>query len=132
MVPAQLSDAPFLEVESVAALNDPDLECMLEQTGIEPIRGKQMSVGEASEQERASLLPLVKEGLSLLEEVEGIYPLIVDSHCRVKVKTNWYSAPASPGMRVGAVVGPSWIEIKHPIIAAWRSTSAATDGVTRF
>ena len=42
-----------------------------------------------------------------------IYPLVVDSHRRVKVKANWYSAPVSPGVRVGAVVGPSWVEIKH-------------------
>ena len=28
---------------------------------------------------------------------EVIYPVIVDGHGRVKVKTNWYSAPLSPG-----------------------------------
>ncbi|HJZ99221.1 MAG TPA: hypothetical protein VKE70_22075 [Candidatus Solibacter sp.] len=69
-----------------------------------------MTVAEASEQQRAWLLPLAKERFPF-EEL--IHPLIVDGHCRVKVKANWYSAPASPGMRVGAVVGPSWIEIKH-------------------
>jgi hypothetical protein len=31
----------------------------------------------------------------------------------VKVKANWYSASASPGWRVCAVVGPSWVEIRH-------------------
>ena len=46
-----------------------------------------------------------------MEEV--IYPLIVDGHGRVKVKTNWYSAPLSPGWRAAAVVGPSEIEIRH-------------------
>ena len=56
------------------------------------------------------MLPLAKEGFPF-EEV--IYPLIVDGHCRVKVKTNWYSAAVSPGVRVGAVLGPSWVEIKH-------------------
>jgi len=42
-----------------------------------------------------------------------IYPLIVDGHGRVKVKTNWYSAPLSAGWRTTAVVGPSEIEIRH-------------------
>ena len=55
-------------------------------------------------------MPLAKEGFPF-EEV--IYPLIVDGHGRVKVKTNWYSAPLSPGLRVAAVVGPSEIEIRH-------------------
>jgi hypothetical protein len=31
----------------------------------------------------------------------------------VKVKTNWYSAPLSPGWRATAVVGPLEIEIRH-------------------
>src|SRR5580693_7256194 len=83
---------PVPEAESVAALNDRIWNVCLSNRN-RTIRGKQMSVGEASEQERAWLLPLAKEGFPL-EEV--IYPLIVDSHCRVKVKTNWYSAPASP------------------------------------
>jgi hypothetical protein len=93
----------------LAALNDRLRNACLRNRN-RTIRGKQMTVAEASEQERAWLLPLAKEGFPF-EEV--IYPLIVDSHCRVKVKANWYSAPVSPGMRVGAVVGPSWIEIKH-------------------
>lgn len=41
------------------------------------IQGKKMTVGEASEQERPSLLPLSQEGFPY-EEV--IYPLIVDGH----------------------------------------------------
>jgi transposase len=100
---------PVPEAESLAAFNE-----QLRKTCIanrsRTIRGKKMTVGEASQQERASLLPLVKEGFDF-EEV--IYPLVVDGHCRAKVKANWYSAPVSPGMRVGAVVGPSWVEIKH-------------------
>jgi hypothetical protein len=55
-------------------------------------------------------LPLAQEGFPY-EEV--IYPLIVDGHGRVKVKTNWYSAPLSPGWRAAAVVGPLEIEIRH-------------------
>jgi len=60
--------------------------------------------------ERSSLLPLATEGFPY---AEVIYPLIVDGHGRVKVKTNWYSAPLSPGWRTTAVVGPSEIEIRH-------------------
>src|SRR5262249_1187893 len=52
----------------------------------------------------------VEEGFPLHEVV---YPLIVDGKGRVKVKTNWYSAPLSPGLRVTAVIGPAFIEIKH-------------------
>jgi transposase len=100
---------PVPEAESMAALNDRLRNACLGNRN-RTIHGKQMSVAEASEQERARLLPLAQEGFPF-EEV--IYPLIVDSHCRVKVKANWYSAPVSPGVRVGAVVGPSWIEIKH-------------------
>ena len=53
---------------------------------------------------------MAEEGFPL-EEV--LYPLIVDGHGRVKVKTNWYSAPLPPGLRVTAVVWPSRIEIRH-------------------
>ena len=53
-----------------------------------------MTIGEASEQERADLLPLAEEGFPL---DEMLYPLIVDGKGRVKVKTNWYSTPLSPG-----------------------------------
>ena len=74
------------------------------------IRGKKMTVGDASELERTSLLRLVEEGFPF-EDV--IYPLIVDGHGRVKVKMNWYSAPVSPGARVTGVAGPTWVEIKY-------------------
>ena len=100
---------PIPEAESLALLND-RLGNVCLRNRDRTIRGKQMTVGEASERERASLLPLAKESFPY-EEV--IYPLVVDSHRRVKVKANWYSAPVSPGVRVGAVVGPSWVEIKH-------------------
>ena len=100
---------PVPEAESLGALNEQLLRwCVASRN--RTLAGRTMSVGEASEQERSFLLPLAKEGFPY-EEV--IHPLIVDGHGRVKVKTNWYSAPLSPGLRVGAVVGPSWIEIKH-------------------
>src|SRR5215472_14887605 len=100
---------PVPEANDLAELNEQLLRACVANRS-RTIRGKKMTVGEASQQERASLLPLVKEGFPF-EEV--IYPLVVDGHRRVKVKANWYSAPVSPGVRVTAVVGPSCVEIKH-------------------
>ena len=100
---------PVPEAESLAALNEHLLRACAANRN-RTIHGKEMTVGEASEHERASLLPLAEEGFPY-EEV--IYPLIVDGHGRVKVKTNWYSAPLYPGCRATAVVGPAEIEIKH-------------------
>ena len=100
---------PVPEAADLAALNEQLLNACVANRN-RTIHGKKMTVGEASEHERACLLPLAAEGFPL-EEV--IYPLIVDGHGRVKVKANWYSAPLSPGLRAGAVVGPSLIEIKH-------------------
>lgn len=100
---------PVPEAESLTELNELLLSaCMTSRN--RTIQGKEMTVGEASEHERATLLPLAEEGFPY-EEV--IYPLIVDGHGRVKVKTNWYSAPLSPGWRAGAVVGPLEIEIRY-------------------
>jgi transposase len=100
---------PVPEAESLAALNEHLLNACVANRK-RTIHGKKTTVGEASEHERSSLSPLVKEGFPY-EEV--IYPLIVDGHGRVKVKTNWYSAPLSPGWRAAAVVGPAEIEIRH-------------------
>ena len=51
--------------------------------------GRSMTIGEASELEREHLSPLAEEGFPIHEL---LYPLLVDSKGRVKVKTNWYSA----------------------------------------
>jgi transposase len=100
---------PVPEAANLAELNEQLRNACLANRG-RTMRGKQTSVGEASQRERASLLPLAQEGFPL-EDV--IYPLVVDGHSRVKVKTNWYSAPVWPGTRVTGVAGPSWVEIKH-------------------
>ena len=42
-----------------------------------------------------------------------LFPLMVDGKGRVKVKTNWYSTPLWPGLRVTARVWPSLVEIEH-------------------
>jgi transposase len=103
---------PVPEAGSLAELNQQLLVmCVANQE--RTIRGKAMTpaarrswrmaatIGEASRKERAFLLPLANEGFPL-EEV--VYPLVVDGMGRVKVKTNWYSAPLPPGLRVAAVV----------------------------
>src|SRR5262249_3459213 len=100
---------PVPEAANWTELNDELLNACLANRN-RTIRGKQMTVAQASQQERASLLPLAPEGFPF-EDV--IYPLIVDGHGRVKVKANWYSAPVSPGARVTAIAGPSWVEIKY-------------------
>jgi hypothetical protein len=69
-----------------------------------------MTVGEAREMERPHLLPPAEERFPI-DEI--LYPLIVDNKGRVRVKTNWYSAPLWPGLRVTARVWPSQIEILH-------------------
>jgi transposase len=100
---------PVPEAKDLAALNERLLvTCVANRD--RTIHGKAMTVGEASHYERGFLLPRAAEGFPF-EEV--LYPLVVDGHGRVKVKTNWYSAPLSPGFRVAAVVGPSEIEIRH-------------------
>jgi hypothetical protein len=53
-------------------------------------------------------MPLVKEPFPV---AESIYPVIVDGHGRVKVKTNWYSTPLWPGGRVTARVWPGHVEV---------------------
>jgi transposase len=74
------------------------------------ISGKSMTVGEASQMERRHLLPLAEERFPI-DEI--LFPLVVDNKARVKVKTNWYSVPVWPGLRVTARVWPSLIEIEH-------------------
>jgi hypothetical protein len=92
------------------------------------IGGRVMTVGEASEQERAVLLPLAEEGFRL---DELIYPLIVDGKGRVRVKTNWYSAPAPAGSRVAVSVG-RWRCQSYTTTSAWHGISDVMDAATRF
>ena len=72
--------------------------------------GHAQTVGQASSYERTYLNPLAKEGYPI---TEILFPLIVDSQRRVRVKTNWYSAPLSPGRRVTAEVSPLVVSIHH-------------------
>jgi len=97
---------PIPEVENLDQLNELLLErCMESQA--HTISGRKMTVGEGMEAERSSLLLLADEGFEL---EETLFPQ-VDGKGRVRVKTNWYSAPVEPGVRVMARVWPTHVEI---------------------
>ena len=100
---------PVPEAADLPAFNE-QLRTTCEANRRRTISGKSMTVGQASELERAELLPLAVEGFPLHDV---LYPLVVDGRGRVRVKTNWYSAPVPPGVRVTAVVGPMLVEIVH-------------------
>jgi transposase len=100
---------PVPEARDLAALNEQLLAACVANRS-RTISGKSTTVGEASHYERAFLSPRAEEGFPL-DEV--LYPLVVDGKGRVKVKTNWYSAPLAAGLRVAAVVGPLSVEIKY-------------------
>jgi transposase len=100
---------PVPEAIDLDALNQHILDACLENRS-RTIIGRGMTIGRAGEQEREHLSPLAEEGFPIHEL---LYPLLVDSKGRVKVKTNWYSTPLWPGLRVMASVGPLTVEIVH-------------------
>jgi transposase len=100
---------PVPEANDLASLNEQLLAaCITDRQ--RTVSGKSQTVGEASQSERAALLPLVSERFPI-DEI--LFPLVVDGKRRVKVKTNWYSVPLWPGFRTTARVWPSTIEIEH-------------------
>lgn len=100
---------PVPEATDLEAFNERlAAECRSDQ--LRTISGRSLTVGQASELERPHLLPLAAEGFPLREPLG---PIVVDGRGRVKVKTNWYSAPLPPGIRVSASVGPETVEIWH-------------------
>jgi len=109
---------PVPEASSLDALNQHILDACLENRS-RTIIGRSMTIGAASELEREHLSPLAEEGFPIHEL---LYPLIVDSKGRVKVKTNWYSTPLWPGLRVMASVGPLTVAITHDNKVAARHT----------
>jgi transposase len=100
---------PVPEANDLATLNEQlTAGCLASRQ--RQIGGRKMTVREASESERNHLLPLAEDSFPL-DEV--LYPLMVDGKRRVKVKSNWYSAPLWPGLRITARVWPSFVEIEH-------------------
>jgi transposase len=71
------------------------------------LAGRSQSVGEAMTIERDHLLPMATEGFDL---VDVSFPTVDASGC-VRVKTNSYSVPLSPGWRVQAKTYASSVEI---------------------
>jgi len=107
---------PVPDASDLAELNQQLLASCLASRN-RTISGRTRTVAEASEMERARLLPLAEERFPI-DEI--LFPLIVDNKGRVKVKTNWYSAPLWPGVRVTARVRPSLVEILHDGICVAR------------
>ncbi len=100
---------PVPEAPNLAAFND-DLLRLCAQNRQRTVSGHDRSVAEATQHERPYLSPVAKEGYPIAEILDS---LAVDSQSRVKVKGNWYSAPARPGLRVTASVGPTIVSIQH-------------------
>ena len=100
---------PVPAAANLAEFNQ-QLLTMCERNRARTISGRSQSIGEASDEERAFLTPLATEGFPI---AEILYPLVVDSQGRVKVKTNWYSVPVPPGVRVTAAVSPLVVSIHH-------------------
>ena len=100
---------PVAEVDSIAALNE-----LLEEacwTDLErTITGRQMTVGEALDQERRLLNTLPRERYDTAEEATPR----VDSKAMVMVRQNRYSVPVGlVGLRVTARVAASEITVRH-------------------
>jgi transposase len=72
------------------------------------IAGRQQPVGTLMIEERAQLLPLAEEDFELAEIA---FPRVDGLGC-VRVRTNLYSVPASPGRTVEVRIYPSYIEIR--------------------
>ena len=73
------------------------------------ISGRELTVGQAVLAEKEHLLPLAEEGFDL---AEVSFPR-VDGMGRVRVRTNFYSAPVRAGLEVQAKVYASHVEIWH-------------------
>jgi transposase len=73
------------------------------------IAGRELTVGQAVLAEKEHLLSLAEEGFDL---GEVSFPK-VDGMGRVRVRTNFYSAPVRAGLEVQAKVYASYVEIWH-------------------
>lgn len=100
---------PVPEADDLESLNRQLLTaCMASRS--RTIIGRSMTINEACQLERPHLLPLPEEVFGIHET---IYPLIVDGKGCVRVKTNWYSTPLWPGLRVTARVWPAFVNIEY-------------------
>jgi len=100
---------PVPEADDLESLNRQLLAACV-ATRSRTISGRNMTLGEAGRIEQPHLLPMAAEGFGIHET---LYPLVVNGKGCVKVKTNWYSTPLWPGLRVTARLWPSLVSIEH-------------------
>lgn len=99
---------PYLKARDYADLNEQILEqCRQDEARL--IAGRTEKVGTLLIREKEHLLPLATEEFDLSERSNPR----VDGLGRVKVKTNWYSAPLSTGIRPEVKVHADRLEIIH-------------------
>ena len=100
---------PVPKVDSWEAANEYLMACCIKDLD-RRLEGKTMTVGEAMALEAEFLRPLPAEAFELSELADPR----VDSKARIRVKTNFYSVPASlVGRVVHARIGPMTIEVSH-------------------
>lgn len=97
---------PILSARDLANLNDQIRE-QCRKAEARMIGGRKESVGALHIGERAHLLPLSLERFDLAERSNPR----VDGQGRVKVRTNWYSAPIATGRRVEVKLHADRLEI---------------------
>jgi transposase len=97
---------PLPEAGNLEGLNAYLMEGCVEMRG-RTIEGRTMTTGEAMDQERPQLQPLIAEGFELEETT---FPQVDGKGC-VKVKANSYSTPCPPGVRVMAKAWPSIVDV---------------------
>jgi transposase len=101
---------PVPEAADLVSLNEQLVaKCLDSQR--HTIEGRSSTVGEAMLLEKPYLSPLAEEGFEL---EETLFP-VVDGKGRVRVKTNWYSAPLGAGVRAMVRVWPTQVEILHDL-----------------
>lgn len=100
---------PVPEAGDLAKLNDLLLARCI-QTQAHTMEGRSMTIGEAMRVEQPYLQPMAEEGFQL---EETLFP-VVDGKGRVRVKTNWYSAPLQPGTRAMVSLWPTEVLIAGP------------------
>ena len=99
---------PVPQAKDLDALNEQLLAACYEDEQ-RKIAGREVTVGQAVLFEQEHLLPLAEEGFDLAEVA---FPQ-VDRMGRVKVRTNFYSAPVRAGIEVQAKIYASHVELWH-------------------
>jgi transposase len=99
---------PVPQAEDLEDLNEQLLAACYEDEQ-RKIAGRELTVGQGIIAEKEHLLPIAEEGFDL---AEVSFPK-VDGMGRVKVRTNFYSAPVRVGLEVQAKIYASYVEVWH-------------------